>query len=78
MLPGPVSGDLSEDQLEFQAVAQDFARKELLPFAAMWDAKKHFPVETLRKAAELGFGGILVADDVGEHLYRENTTVRCS
>lgn len=62
----PVSFGLTEDQSEFKAVADDFAAKELLPFAAKWDAEKHFPVKTLEKAAELGFGGILVPEDVGE------------
>lgn len=62
----PVSFGLTGDQSEFKAVADDFAARELLPFAAKWDAEKHFPVKTLRKAAELGFGGILVAEDVGE------------
>lgn len=57
---------LTEDQSGFKAVADDFAARELLPFAARWDADKHFPVKTLVKAAELGFGGILVAEDVGE------------
>ena len=57
---------LTPDQLEFKAVADDFATKHLLPFAAKWDATKHFPIDTLRKAAELGFGGILVAESVGE------------
>ena len=44
---------------------QDFARNELLPHAAEWDAAKHFPVDVLRHAAELGFGGIYVSEDVG-------------
>lgn len=61
-----MSFGLTGDQSEFKAVADDFAARELLPFAAKWDAEKHFPVKTLRKAAELGFGGILVAEDVGE------------
>lgn len=63
---GPSSVGLTEDQLGFKAVADDFAAKELLPFAAKWDADKYFPVKTLRQAAELGFGGILVTEDVGE------------
>ena len=57
---------LSDDQLEFKAVADDFAAKELLPFAAKWDATKHFPIDTFEKAAELGFGGILVASEFGK------------
>ena len=59
-------GVLPENPANIQVVADDFARKELLPFAARWDAEKHFPVDKLRAAAELGFGGILVNDDVGE------------
>ena len=45
--------------------SQSFAWEELLPHAAAWDADKHFPVDTLRRAAELGFAGIYVRDDVG-------------
>lgn len=37
----------------------------MLPFAEKWDAEKIFPRDVLRKAAELGFGGIYVRDDVG-------------
>ena len=56
---------LSEEQQAFQAAAQSFAREEMLPFAAEWDSGCVFPVETLRKAASLGFAGIYIADDVG-------------
>jgi alkylation response protein AidB-like acyl-CoA dehydrogenase len=37
--------------------AQKFADERMLPFAAKWDAEEIFPVETLREAAQLGFGG---------------------
>ena len=47
-------------QLDFQKTARDFARKELLPHASKWDEKKHFPVETLRAAAQLGFAGLYI------------------
>ncbi|KAJ7550114.1 hypothetical protein O6H91_07G083900 [Diphasiastrum complanatum] len=56
---------LTSDQLQFQALATEFARKELLPFAAEWDEHKHFPVDVIRKAANLGFGGLFCAQDVG-------------
>jgi alkylation response protein AidB-like acyl-CoA dehydrogenase len=56
---------LSEDQAAFQKVARDFARDRMLPYAAAWDRDKFFPVDTLREAAALGFGGIYVRDDVG-------------
>ena len=56
---------LSADQLEFARAAETFARDELLPFSASWDEKHHFPVDTLRKAAALGFGGICVSEGAG-------------
>ncbi|MEQ9520854.1 MAG: isobutyryl-CoA dehydrogenase [Parvibaculum sp.] len=57
--------NLSEDQQAFQDVARNFAATDLQPFAADWDRDGFFPVETLRKAAELGFAGIYVREDVG-------------
>ncbi|KAG8141527.1 putative Isobutyryl-CoA dehydrogenaseserine-threonine protein, partial [Naja naja] len=56
---------LTEEQQEFQKVAFDFAAKEMAPHMAEWDEKEIFPVETLRKAAHLGFGGIYVKPEVG-------------
>src|ERR1700694_1320591 len=37
----------------------------MAPHARAWDEDCVFPVEALRKAAELGFGGIYVKADVG-------------
>lgn len=57
--------DFTEEQAAIQAMAVDFAAAEITPYTAEWDEKKHFPVDTLRHAGELGFGGIYVRDDVG-------------
>ena len=57
--------DLTEEQRAIQDTARDFARAEMMPHARDWDENEIFPVETLRKAAALGFGGIYVKDDVG-------------
>ncbi len=57
--------ELNEEQRAFQDVARSFSRDHLSPFAAQWDAEGFFPVETMRKAAELGFGGLYVREDVG-------------
>src|SRR5579872_186455 len=57
--------DLSEEQRAFQATARTFAREQMAPYAREWDEAEIFPVPALRKAAELGFGGIYVKDDVG-------------
>lgn len=56
---------LSEEQQAFQDMARAFAADELAPFAADWDRRAFFPVETLRKAAALGLAGIYVREDVG-------------
>ncbi len=48
---------LGPDQIEMQNVAKEFAQKEMLPYAEQWDEKEIFPVDTLRKLAELGFAG---------------------
>lgn len=60
-----LTNGLSEEQVEFQNVARSFADNEMAPFAGEWDEKKLFPKETLQKAAELGFGGVYVKEDVG-------------
>ena len=52
------AASMTEAQQEFRELALDFAKGELLPHAARWDAEKHFPVDALRHAASLGFGGI--------------------
>ncbi len=57
--------DLSEEQRAFQESAHAFAANEMAPHAARWDEEKIFPVQTLRAAAALGFGGIYIKDDVG-------------
>lgn len=54
---------LSEDQLAFQETARKFARDVFAPNAARWDEEKHFPVDELREAAALGFGGMYVSPD---------------
>jgi isobutyryl-CoA dehydrogenase len=65
VLPKPAEIGLRKDQLEFLQVAQEFSAVELAPHAALWDEKKIFPEEALRKAAALGFAGLFVKEDVG-------------
>jgi alkylation response protein AidB-like acyl-CoA dehydrogenase len=56
---------LSEEQRAFREVARNFAREEMMPHAREWDERAMFPVDALRKAAALGFGGIYLREDVG-------------
>ncbi len=56
---------LSEEQAAIREMAAAFAASDIAPYAVAWDQDRHFPVETLRKTAELGLAGIYVRDDVG-------------
>ena len=56
---------LSDDQRAIEDAARAFAAAELAPHSARWDAEKHFPTDVLKKAAELGFAGLYVQEDVG-------------
>ena len=56
---------LDQDQLAFQHAARSFARGELAPHAARWDAQCEFPRETIARAGELGFCGIYTPEARG-------------
>ncbi|GAA2792419.1 isobutyryl-CoA dehydrogenase [Crossiella cryophila] len=56
---------LNEDQRAIREMAADFAAEHLAPHAVDWDQRKHFPVDVLRKAAQLGMGGIYVGEEHG-------------
>tara|TARA_R110001599_G_scaffold21138_10_gene78879 strand:- start:112 stop:1272 length:1161 start_codon:yes stop_codon:yes gene_type:complete len=53
-----VNFELSDEQLAFAQLARDFARQDLAPFAAQWDAESIFPVDAFRKGGQLGFCGL--------------------
>jgi alkylation response protein AidB-like acyl-CoA dehydrogenase len=53
-----------EHQTLIEAATQ-FSRSEIAPFAAEWDEKYFFPVDTLRKAAELGFAAMYAQPEFG-------------
>ncbi|MBI36000.1 MAG: acyl-CoA dehydrogenase [Alphaproteobacteria bacterium] len=56
---------LSEEQIAIQDLAKRFAIEEILPNASLWDENSTFPIETLRKAAALGFASIYCSTDYG-------------
>ncbi|PVD29032.1 hypothetical protein C0Q70_11629 [Pomacea canaliculata] len=56
---------LTDEQRQIQQLAADFARNEMFPNMATWDREETFPVDTLRKAAELGFGAIYCQEKYG-------------
>jgi alkylation response protein AidB-like acyl-CoA dehydrogenase len=57
--------NMNDDERVITETAAAFAAKRLAPHALEWDASKHFPVDVLREAAELGMAAIYCRDDVG-------------
>ena len=57
--------ELTSDQKNFQNLAKDFSEKELKPHAARWDKEEEFPLETIKKAGDLGFCSLYVDTDLG-------------
>ncbi|HYI63521.1 MAG TPA: acyl-CoA dehydrogenase family protein [Allosphingosinicella sp.] len=57
--------DLNDEQRQIQEMARAFTADAITPHAAEWDEKHIFPRDTIRAAAELGFGAIYVSEEAG-------------
>ncbi|AVS67250.1 acyl-CoA dehydrogenase [Paracidovorax avenae] len=57
--------ELTEEQRAFADTAREFARAELAPHAAQWDAEGIFPREAIAKAGALGFCGLYAPENAG-------------
>jgi alkylation response protein AidB-like acyl-CoA dehydrogenase len=57
--------DLTDEQRQIQEMARAFTADAITPHAAEWDEKHIFPRDTIRRAAELGFGAIYVSEESG-------------
>jgi alkylation response protein AidB-like acyl-CoA dehydrogenase len=60
-----VDFELSVEQKEIQALARDFAEREIEPYAADWDRNHTFPRDVFAKLAELGLMGTCVPEEYG-------------
>src|SRR4051812_50175114 len=77
--------DLTDEQRQIQEMARAFTADAIAPHAAEWDEKHIFPRDTIRQAAELGFGSIYVSEEsggarrgrVGEALMLGGMAYRC-
>lgn len=56
---------LTEEQLALKEVAKNFADHELAPNAAHWDRSCTFPIDTFKRSAELGMGGLYTSAKYG-------------
>ena len=67
---------LTEEQESLLEVVRDFATDRIAPNALQWDAEKHFPVDVLAEAGEMGLGGIYVSEDYdGAGLTRQDAVL---
>ncbi len=57
--------ELNDDQVAYCDLARSFSDRELAPHAARWDVDKHFPVDVIARAGELGFCGLYCPEEVG-------------
>ena len=56
---------LTDDQRAIEEAARAFAQAEMAPHSARWDEEKHFPVDVIKAAAEMGFCGIYAGEEHG-------------
>jgi len=56
---------LTEEQLEIRALAREFARGEMRPFAPEWDARRRLDPEIFSKLGQLGFMGMRIPETHG-------------
>jgi len=57
--------NLTDEHRALAEMVRAFAASNIAPHAGEWDQQKHFPVDVLAKAAELGMGGIYVDEKFG-------------
>jgi len=57
--------ELTEEQQMIQALAREFAEKEVKPVAEALDREGRFPHETVKRMGELGLMGIAIPETYG-------------
>jgi alkylation response protein AidB-like acyl-CoA dehydrogenase len=56
---------LTDEQNQIKTMVREFAESEIKPHLFQWDEAQHFPVETFRKAGELGMLGVTIPEEYG-------------
>jgi alkylation response protein AidB-like acyl-CoA dehydrogenase len=56
---------LTDEQLQIQQMVRDFAESEIKPHLAEWDEAQHFPVDTFKRAGQLGMLGVTMPEEYG-------------
>jgi alkylation response protein AidB-like acyl-CoA dehydrogenase len=56
---------LTHEQEQIRDMVREFAESELKPHINEWDEAQHFPVDTFKKAGELGLLGVIFPEEYG-------------
>src|SRR5699024_10657200 len=56
---------LTDEQKTVSGMVREFADTEVAPHALEWDAEHFFPVDVIKRTADLGMGGICVSEEAG-------------
>src|SRR5437899_2806659 len=56
---------LTDEQNQIATMVREFAESEIKPHLLEWDEAQHFPVDTFRKAGELGMLGVTIPEEYG-------------
>ncbi|HEX9162482.1 MAG TPA: acyl-CoA dehydrogenase family protein [Thermoanaerobaculia bacterium] len=56
---------LTEEQEQIRQMVRDFAESEIKPHLMEWDEAQHFPVDTFKRAGELGMLGVTLPEEYG-------------
>jgi alkylation response protein AidB-like acyl-CoA dehydrogenase len=56
---------LTHEQEQIRDMVREFADSELRPHITEWDEAQHFPVDTFKKAGELGLLGVIFPEEYG-------------
>ena len=56
---------LTDEQKMFQTTMRDFAKRELEPIAARIDENEEYPLDNIKKLAQLGVTGLTIAEEYG-------------
>ncbi len=65
MIVDPSQEEASAELTELRATVREFARREIEPYVADYDREERFPIEIVRKTAELGWIGAVVPPEYG-------------
>ncbi|SDT05220.1 acyl-CoA dehydrogenase family protein [Microlunatus soli] len=57
--------ELSKEHQDFRAVMAEFARAEIEPYAAAWNAEHRFPLEAVKALGRLGVFGLHAPEEYG-------------